>query len=86
VPYASVEPKEIRIERYGDFAKKNLAFTVHNPTEKEPDVVLKLDREGLKLPATFAANEWIRGEKPGISGDSIKLHVPAKGYAAVGIQ
>jgi hypothetical protein len=85
VPFASTEPKEIRIERYGDFDKKNLTFTIHNPTEQEMDVVLKLDREGLNLPATFTADEWIRGEKVNMSGDSIKLHLPANGYAAVGI-
>jgi hypothetical protein len=85
VPFASTEPKEIRIERYGDFDKKNLTFTIHNPTEQEMDVVLKLDREGLNLPATFTTDEWIRGEKVNMSGDSIKLHLPANGYAAVGI-
>ena len=86
MPYATVEPWEIRIERYGEAAKKDLAFTVHNPTEKEMDVVVKLDREGLKLPATITAEEWIRGEKLNVSGDSIKLHLPAKGYAAVGVE
>ncbi|HTL29360.1 MAG TPA: hypothetical protein VL282_09065 [Tepidisphaeraceae bacterium] len=86
VPFASAEPNDIRIERYGEAAKKNLAFTVHNPTEKQVHAVLKLDRDGLMLPATFSAEEWIRGEKLTVSGDSIKLHLPAKGYAAAGIQ
>lgn len=85
VPDATVEPTSVRIERYGEFAKGNLAFTVHNPTDKEVDVAMHLDRDELKMPATFAADEWIKGEKLAVSGDSFKLKLPAQGYAAIGM-
>ncbi len=86
VPYANVEPKGIRIERYGDFAKGNLAFTVHNPTDKETNVVLKLDGDALKLRSSFTADEWISSRKLATSDDSIKLQLAAQGYAAIGIK
>jgi hypothetical protein len=86
VPYASTEPDNIRIERYGDFAKKDLAFTIHNPTDRQTDVILKLDRDALKLPTSFAADEWISSRKLATTADSITLHLSGQGYAAIGIK
>jgi hypothetical protein len=85
VPNATVSPNEIRIERYGDFERHNLAFTIHNPTDHEQQITLTLDRDALKLPAKISADEWIHGEKVEVTGPGIRLKLAAQGYAAVGI-
>jgi hypothetical protein len=85
VPHATASPQTTRIERYGSAAGKTLAFTVHNPAASQQTVTLKLDREDLKLPTTFAAMEWITAKPAHVDGDTVKLAVPANGYAVVEI-
>jgi hypothetical protein len=89
VPNATVEPKEIRIERWGDFRRNNLAFTIHNPTGSAQRVTLSLFRGDLQLPQHIRASEWIRGDevKSEAEGNTLKttLTLPAGGYAVLAI-
>ena len=88
VPFADVRPESIRIERYGDFASGNLAFALHNPTDRAQATELLLSRSELGLAEQVSASEWITG-KPvtaEATGGAIRLRLdlPPSGYAVVG--
>ena len=90
VPYATVEPGSIRIERYGDGSTGDLAFTVPNPTDQPQTVTLSLRRKDLHMPKGIAAMEWITGRPvPAESSGRrarLRLDLPPTGYAVVGIE
>ena len=89
VPFATVAPLTVRIERYGSFEHNDLAFTVHNTAEKALDVTLNLSRKDLKLPEHVAAATWIHPKAldPVSNGGeiSVTVHLPADGYEVIGI-
>jgi hypothetical protein len=69
VPYATAEPEAMRIERYGNAAKGDMAFAIQNPTEEVKEVVLKLDRKELSLgEKPMVSEEWITGAKVDAEG------------------
>jgi hypothetical protein len=80
VPFAKCDVPSIRIERYGNAEKSNLAFTLHNPDSQPKTVTLQLDHPALKLSENISAREWIT-DKP----TDLKITLPPMGYAAVGI-
>jgi hypothetical protein len=84
VPLATVDPPEVRIERYGSFEKGNLAFSVHNPAGVEREITLTLMREDLHLPAGVSAQAWLGGH---VTADAaqLHLHLPAGGYEVIGV-
>lgn len=84
VPYATAEPATIRLERYGSWNDRNLAFTLHNTSDAEQDVTLTLDGN-LHLPEHVAATEWIHSLPLSIAGSSIHLKLPPSGYAVIGL-
>ena len=90
VPYADVEPKEIRIERYGRLWDQNLAFTVHNPTDRNANVKLRLLKSDLRLPDGVVGSDWIAGRRvlsePGDDAITLTIELPAGGYAAISVQ
>ncbi|MCC6694696.1 MAG: hypothetical protein IT365_03595 [Candidatus Hydrogenedentes bacterium] len=87
VPYAAATPGEIRIERWGDGATGDLAFTLHNPSSLEQNVILQLDRAALHLPDRFVANEELSGVTSEVdssaAGTVIRLHLAPNAYALV---
>ncbi|MCC6485179.1 MAG: hypothetical protein IT209_10070 [Armatimonadetes bacterium] len=90
VPLAAVSPKAIRIERYGDFTKGTLAFSLHNPAKTEQTAKLTLDARQLKLAGAPQAREWIGGQALSVrrtgGNFTLTLRLPAGGYGVVGIQ
>jgi hypothetical protein len=83
VPYATVDPPEVRIERYGSFEKGNLAFTLHNPGETPCEARLSLDRDALKLPTDAKFERWLGDPRSVASTLSVAL--PAHGYEVVSV-
>jgi hypothetical protein len=59
VTLATASPSSIRIERFGEFARGDLAFTVHNPDAEARDITIALDREALQISGNVKASEWI---------------------------
>ncbi|MBI5092822.1 MAG: hypothetical protein HZB26_10320 [Candidatus Hydrogenedentes bacterium] len=90
VPYAEVEPAEIRIERFGDGRSNNLAFTLHNSAADTRSVVVTLSLRDLRLARRVAATEWITGRDVPMRarGDTVRiaLELSANGYAVVGLK
>ncbi len=90
VPYATAEPSAIRIERYGEAGKGNLAFTVHNPTDAQQKITLRLLRSKLHLPSEIRAEEWILDRKLNVETISdehvLRLDLPAGAYAAIQVR
>ena len=89
VPLATTDLASARIERYGSFEHEDLAFTVHNTSDHEQDVILELSRGDLHLPDHIAATAWIHPESLAPITDSgnikVTLHLPVDGYEVVGI-
>lgn len=86
VPYADAAPESVRIERYGSSRRNNLAFTLHNPTDKPVTAEITLSERDLSLPAQPRATEWISGKAVAVENGRFKVELPANGYAAVGIE
>jgi len=89
VPYADVQPGVIRTECYGKWESGNLAFTLHNPSEKLQNITMNLSRADLHLPRNICAVEWISGKPVRIESTNDKLRIgisiPANGYAVIGL-
>ena len=91
VPFAKVDPPEVRIERYGSFEKGNLAFTVHNPTAAPAPraITLTLNRADLHLPDAISADAWVGGSvqisSPAAESIVLSFSLPPGGYTAIGI-
>ena len=91
VPHADVEPKEIRIERYGRMWEGNLAFTLHNTSDRQQKVKLRLLKNGLRLLGGVSATEWI-GSRPVLVEDGdeesipLTFELPAGAYGVIGIE
>jgi hypothetical protein len=84
VPFATVDPAEARIERYGSFEKGNLAFAVHNPGKVEREITLTLARGDLHLPAKVSAHAWL-GSDVTADAAALRLRLPANGYDVIGV-
>lgn len=89
IPYAKTEPEDVRVERYGDFARGTLVLTVHNPAPEERPVVLRLQRAALRLPEGVSCIERISGSTVSMetTSDEVLVHVPMRpgGYAMVSV-
>ncbi|MCC6490786.1 MAG: hypothetical protein IT364_25085 [Candidatus Hydrogenedentes bacterium] len=89
VPRAAVSPKEIRIERWGDGATDDLAFTLHNPSPQEQQVSLQLDEGALHLSEAFTAREELSGITSAVDSSAadpvIRLRLAPNAYAMVSI-
>lgn len=86
VPHATATPTSIRVERYGTFAEGTLAFTLHNPTDREQQVVVTVDRAALGIRTPLTATERITGKSVASGGDTLQVTIPARGYGAVGMR
>ena len=90
VPYAAAEPDGACIERYGDFARGTLAFTVHNAGSEAREVTLRLQRDALGVSGAAVCSERIsESVLPSENvGDEVLVHVPVEsdGYAMITIR
>jgi len=91
VPWATVEPKTVRLERFGRAAAGNLAFTLHNTSGSDANVRLALQLAGLGIREVTSATEWLAGipvsvSRPRAGGIDLQLKLPANGYAAIGVE
>lgn len=91
VPYASVQPDSIRIERFGNAATNDLAFTLLNPAPEPRQVVVELFLSDLGVIAIESASEWITGEPLALEGPETPSHrlvltLSANGCAVAGLK
>jgi hypothetical protein len=84
VPLAHIEPAGIRIERYGR-AGGVLAFTLHNTGAVEEHVSLRLMMQELGIKGSLSARDWIGERDVPADSDTLRLVLPANGYAAIGV-
>jgi hypothetical protein len=90
VPWATVEPKTVRLERFGRAAAGNLAFTLHNTSGSDANVRITLQLAGLGIREVTSATEWLAGipvsvSRPRAGVVALQLELPANGYAAIGV-
>jgi hypothetical protein len=90
LPDATADSDAIRFERYGEWSKGNLAFTIHNTSEQPIHATLKLSRHDLGITGDVTASEWIHGGPISESSDgsdvSFGIDLPADSYQVVGLQ
>jgi hypothetical protein len=82
---ATIDPSDARIERYGSFESRNLAFTIHNPAAEAREITITLSRDDLNLPPMFDATEWFSGKPAPVNGDTLRVPLPASGYGVISI-
>jgi hypothetical protein len=85
VTFASIDPPDARIERYGSFETRDLAFTIHNPTAAARDVTITLSHDDLHPPAALEAMEWFTNKPVDVIGDAIRVRLSAGGYGVVSV-
>ncbi len=87
VPYAYVEPSQVRVERYGSAKTNNLAFTLYNPQNTSRRVRLRLNREELALPLSIQVKEWLNDTPVSVSNRDatleLSLDIQCEDYAMI---
>jgi hypothetical protein len=83
VPCATVDPPDVRIERYGSFERGNLAFTLHNPGDRPCEARLILDRDELNVPTDAKFERWL-GDPRSVAS-TLTVPLLSHGYEVVSV-
>jgi hypothetical protein len=90
VPHATADPETVRLERFGNAATGNLAFTLHNTMQREQRVRITLHLRDLQIAGLPRVTEWLSAS-PVAASDAgperaqLELDLPADGYAVIGV-